>query len=116
MQGEPVIVACSRTAIGRSHPEKGVFRGVRADELAAAAVRAAVERAGIDPATIDDVILGAVKQHGELGGNAARTVAMLAEIPFSAAATTLRLRSPGDPTGLPCDRRRRGRRAGRRRR
>ncbi len=88
MHGEAVIVACARTAIGRSHPEKGVFRGVRADELAAAAVRAAVERATIDPATIDDVILGAVKQHGELGGNAARTVAMLAGIPFSAGATT----------------------------
>lgn len=88
MHGEPVIVGCSRTAIGRSHPEKGVFRRVRADELAAAAVRAAVERATIDPATIDDVVLGAVKQHGELGGNAARTVSMLAGIPFSAAAAT----------------------------
>lgn len=88
MHGEPVIVGCSRTAIGRSHPEKGTFRRVRADELAAAAVRAAVERATIDPATIDDVVLGAVKQHGELGGNAARTVSMLAGIPFSAAAAT----------------------------
>lgn len=88
MHGEPVIVGCSRTAIGRSHPEKGTFRRVRADELAAAAVRAAVERATIDPATIDDVVLGAVKQHGELGGNAARTVSLLAGIPFSAAAAT----------------------------
>jgi acetyl-CoA acyltransferase len=89
MHGDPVIVACARTAIGRSHAAKGVFRRVRADELAAAAVRAAVDRATVDPATIDDVLLGAVKQHGELGGNVARAVALLAGIPFGSAAATV---------------------------
>ena len=47
----PVVVACCRTAIGRAHAERGVFRRVRGDELAAAVVRAAVDRSGVDPAT-----------------------------------------------------------------
>jgi acetyl-CoA acyltransferase len=85
----PVVVACCRTAIGRAHAEKGVFRHVRGDELAAAAVRAAVERSGVDPETIEDVVLGATQQRGELGGNVARCVALLAGLPFSAAGTTV---------------------------
>ena len=64
----PVIVACCRTAIGRSHAERGLFRHVRGDELATAAVAAAVERSGVDPATIEDLLLGATQQRGELGG------------------------------------------------
>ncbi|MEI6240991.1 MAG: acetyl-CoA C-acyltransferase [Planctomycetia bacterium] len=85
----PVVVACCRTVIGRAHAERGLFRHVRGDELAAAVIRAAVERSGVDPATIDDVILGVTQQRGELGGNAARTAALLAGLPFSAAGTTV---------------------------
>ncbi len=85
----PVVVACCRTAIGRAHAERGLFRHVRGDELAAAVIRAAVERSGVDPATIDDVILGVTQQRGELGGNAARTAALLAGLPFTAAGTTV---------------------------
>jgi acetyl-CoA acyltransferase len=85
----PVIVAACRTAIGRSHPEKGIFRHVRGDELAAAAVRAAVERSGVDPESIEDVVLGATQQRGELGGNVARCVGLLAGLPLAAAATTV---------------------------
>ena len=85
----PVVVACCRTAIGRAHAERGLFRHVRGDELAAAVIRAAVERSGVDPATIDDVILGVTQQRGELGGNAARTTALLAGLPFTAAGTTV---------------------------
>jgi acetyl-CoA acyltransferase len=85
----PVVVACCRTAIGRADAEKGVFRHVRGDELAAAAVRAAVERSGVDPETIDDVVLGATQQRGELGGNVARCVGLLADLPLSAAGTTV---------------------------
>jgi len=40
----PVVVACRRTAIGRSHPQRGIFRHVRGDELAAAVVEAARSR------------------------------------------------------------------------
>ena len=63
----PVVVACCRTAIGRSHPLKGIFRNVRGDELAVAVVRAAVDRSGVDPESIEDVVLGATQQRGELG-------------------------------------------------
>lgn len=85
----PVVVACCRTAIGRAHATKGIYRHVRGDELAAGVVRAVVERSGVDPATIDDVVLGATQQRGELGGNVARTVALLADLPFTTAGTTV---------------------------
>jgi len=85
----PVVVAACRTAIGRAHADRGLFRHVRGDELAAAAIGAAVDRSGIDPETIDDVLLGATQQRGELGGNVARTAALLAGLPFSVAGATL---------------------------
>jgi acetyl-CoA acyltransferase len=85
----PVIVACCRTAIAAHDPQRGFFRHVRADELAAAVIRAAVERSGVDPATIDEVVLGAVEQRGPLGGNAARSVALLAGLPDSVGGVTV---------------------------
>ena len=85
----PVVVACCRTAIGRSHADRGVFRGVRGDELAAAVVRAILSRSGVEPDTIEDVVLGATQQRGELGGNVARCVALLAGLPFSVAGTSV---------------------------
>jgi|688.fasta_scaffold79121_2 acetyl-CoA acyltransferase len=85
----PVVVACCRTAIGRSHPARGLFRHVRGDELAAAVVRAVVERSGVDPATVEDVVLGATQQRGELGGNVARCAGLMAGLPLAAAGTTV---------------------------
>jgi acetyl-CoA acyltransferase len=85
----PVVVSCCRTGIGRSHPERGLFRHVRGDELAAAVVQAAVERSGVDPATIEDLVLGATQQRGELGGNVARTVGLMAGLPLATAGTTV---------------------------
>ena len=85
----PVVVACCRTAIGRSHAETGVFRRVRGDELAAAAVRAVVERSGVEPDSIDDLLLGATQQRGELGGNVARCVGLLAGLPLATAGVTV---------------------------
>jgi acetyl-CoA acyltransferase len=85
----PVVVAACRTAIGRAHAEKGVFRHVRGDELATAVVRAAVERSGVAPATIEDLVLGATQQRGELGGNVARCVALMADLPLATAGTTV---------------------------
>jgi len=85
----PVIVAACRTAIGRSDPATGLFRHVRGDELAAAVVQAVVERSGVDPATIEDVILGTSEPREELGGNAGRLAALLAGLPFTAAGTTV---------------------------
>jgi acetyl-CoA acyltransferase len=88
-QTTPVVVACCRTAIGRSHPDRGLFRHLRADELAVAVVKSAVERSGVDPASIEDLILGATQQRGELGGNVARTVALMADLPLATAGTTV---------------------------
>jgi acetyl-CoA acyltransferase len=85
----PVVVACCRTAIGRSHPERGLFRHVRGDELAAAVVKGVVERSGVDPATVEDVILGATQQRGELGGNVARCAALMAGLPLATAGATV---------------------------
>jgi len=85
----PVVVACCRTAIGRSHPERGIFRHVRGDELAAAVIAAVVERSGVEPATIEDVVLGATQQRGELGGNAGRCAGLMAGLPLAAAGTTV---------------------------
>ncbi len=88
-EATPVVVACCRTAIGRAHPARGLYRHVRGDELAASVVREVVDRSGVDPATIEDVILGATQQRGELGGNIARLAGMAAGLPFSAAGTSV---------------------------
>ena len=85
----PVVVAAVRTPIGRSHKEKGVFRDVRSDDLAVAAVRALVERSGIDPAQIEDVVLGNTQQQGEQGLNVARTVALMAGLPMQSGGATI---------------------------
>ncbi|MFM8634104.1 MAG: thiolase family protein [Planctomycetia bacterium] len=85
----PVVVACCRTAIGRAHAGRGVFRHVRGDELAAAVIKAVVDRSGVDPATVEDVVFGASQQRGEQGGNVARCAALMAGLPFAAAGTSV---------------------------
>jgi len=84
-----VIIDCVRTPIGRAHQEKGWFRDVRSDDLAAACVRALIERTGIDPAAIEDVILGNTQQTGEQGLNVGRSVALLAGLPVATAGATV---------------------------
>ena len=81
-----VIVSGVRTPIGRYG---GALAGVRPDDLAATAISAAVERAGIDPASIDDVYFGAANQAGEDNRNVARMAALLAGLPESVAGITL---------------------------
>ena len=84
-----VIVDCCRTPIGRASAEKGVFRDVRSDDLAVAVVRALVERTGIDPAEIEDVVFGNTQQCKEQGFNIARIVSLMAGIPSSAGGATI---------------------------
>jgi acetyl-CoA acyltransferase len=84
-----VVVDCCRTPIGRSHAEKGVFRDVRSDDLAVAVVRALMERTGIDPAVIEDVVLGNTQQQGEQGLNVARTVGLMAGVAMEAGGATV---------------------------
>ena len=72
---EAVIVAAVRTPIGRAF--KGSLQGVRPDDLAATAVQAALDQVpGLDPATLDDLLLGCAEPHGEQGLNLARRVAV----------------------------------------
>ena len=85
----PVVIDACRTAIGRSHPELGLFRDVRSDDLAVEVVKAIVERTGIDPAEIEDVILGNTQQQGEQGLNMARLVALMADLPVESAGATV---------------------------
>ncbi|MGC3969383.1 MAG: acetyl-CoA C-acyltransferase FadA [Pirellulales bacterium] len=86
---EAVVIDAVRTPIGRSHKEKGVYRDVRSDDLAAVVVKALVERTGVDPERIEDVVLGNTQQQGEQGFNVARNVALLAGLPATAAGATV---------------------------
>lgn len=83
---DAVIVDAIRTPIGR---RGGALAGVHAVDLAATAIRGLVERTGIDPALIDDVIWGCVDQVGEQGLNVARSAALAAGLPDSVPATTV---------------------------
>jgi 3-oxoadipyl-CoA thiolase len=83
---EAFIVSAARTPVGRAG---GALSSVRADDLAALAVRAAVDRASIDPASIDDVILGCANQAGEDNRNVARMAALLAGLPVEVPGQTV---------------------------
>src|SRR6187551_1020629 len=82
----PVIVDGLRTPFGRYG---GALRDARPDDLAAHVVRRLVERSGIDPASIDDVILGAANQAGEDNRNVGRMAALLAGLPIEVAGQTV---------------------------
>ncbi len=84
---EAVVVSAMRTPIGRAG--KGTLKDVRADDLAALAVRAAVARVpNLDLSLIEDVILGCATPEGEQGLNIARIVTALAGLPYTAGGTT----------------------------
>lgn len=89
MTQEAVIIDACRTPIGRAHKEKGIYRDVRSDDLAALVVSSLIERTGIDPAVVDDVVLGNTQQQGEQGFNVARNVALLAGLPVTAGGATV---------------------------
>ena len=81
-----VILSALRTPIGRYG---GGLAAIRPDDLAALVVRAAVERAGVDPVEIDDVYLGCANQAGEDNRNVARMAVLLAGLPQSVPGLTL---------------------------
>jgi acetyl-CoA acetyltransferase family protein len=86
---EAVIVAAARTPIGRGHPEKGVFRDVHPNVLLGEVYRALVERSGIEPAAVEDVIAGAATQVGEQSNNIARNAWLQAGLPVETPAITV---------------------------
>jgi acetyl-CoA acyltransferase len=85
---EAVIVSAVRTAVGKA--PKGTLKNTRPDDLGAAAIREAVRRAeGLDPAQIDDVIMGCAFPEAEQGMNVARTAAIEAGLPVEVSAMTV---------------------------
>jgi len=86
---EAVIVDAVRTPIARAHPEKGWFKDIRSDELGVIVIRELLNRTKIDPAQIEDVILGCATQAGEQAMNIARYIAIMAGLPFGVAAQTI---------------------------
>jgi acetyl-CoA acetyltransferase family protein len=86
---EVVIVEAARTPIGRGHREKGYYRDVHPNELLGTAYRAVIERAGIDPALVEDVVAGAVSQVGEQSNNIARNAWLQAGLPVETPAATV---------------------------
>jgi acetyl-CoA acyltransferase len=81
-----VIVGAARTAVGRRN---GKLATVRPDDLLADALKALVQRTKIDPAEVEDVVIGCVDQLGEQGFNIARNAALIAGFPLDVCGTTL---------------------------
>ncbi len=83
---DAVIVGAVRSAVGRKN---GKLAGVRPDDLAAHVLKELVGRVQIDPAEVEDVVLGCVDQLGEQGFNIARNAALIAGFPLDVCGTTL---------------------------
>src|SRR3954468_23023310 len=84
-----VVIDAVRTPIGRAHPEKGIFRDVRADDLSADLMSALLRRVDIPPALVEDVHWGCVKQQAEQGYNIGRMSALIAGLPIEVGAATV---------------------------
>jgi acetyl-CoA acetyltransferase family protein len=87
MPRDAVIVSTARTPIGRAY--KGAFNATPGPTLGSFSLKPAIERAGIDPGDIDDVVWGAVLTQGTQFGNIGRQVALRAGCPVTVAAMTI---------------------------
>lgn len=88
MTREAVIVAASRTAVGKA--KRGTTRNWRSDEMAAAVIVDVLAKApGLDPASVDDVIIGCAMPEGAQGLNFARVIALRAGLPVDIPAMTV---------------------------
>src|SRR6185312_9792954 len=86
MSREAVIVSVARTPIGRAY--RGAFNATKAPTLAAHSIRAAVERAGVAPAEVDDCIIGSALPQGDQA-TIGRTAALRAGLPVTVAGMTI---------------------------
>src|SRR5207302_9620078 len=84
-----VVVEAVRTPLGRAHPEKGIYRDVRADDLSADLMQALLKRVGIEPSAVEDIQWGCVKQQGEQGYDVARMAALIAGLPIEVGGVTV---------------------------
>src|SRR6266540_2120414 len=86
---EVVIVEAARTPIGRGHEEKGYYKDVHPSTLLARTFKDVIDRTGIDPAQVEDVVTGCVQQFGEQGLNIGRNAWLEAGLPIETPATTI---------------------------
>ena len=86
---EAVIVGAVRSPVGKGKPGKGALNSIHPVDLLAHSIRAVMERSGVEPERIDDVITGCVDQVGEQAVNVARWGALAAGLPESVPATTV---------------------------
>ena len=88
-QRDAVIVGAVRTPVGVGKPGKGGLSGVHPGDLSAHVLRTLVERTGVDPALVEDVLWGCVSQVGEQAFNVGRNSALAAGFPESVVGTTI---------------------------
>ncbi len=86
---QAVVIDAVRTPIGRAHPEKGIYRDVRADDLSADLMRALLDRVGVPASAVEDIQWGCVKQQGEQGYDVARMAALIAGLPIEVGGVTV---------------------------
>jgi acetyl-CoA acyltransferase len=86
---EVVIVEAVRTPVGRGHPEKGYYKDVHPNELLGRTFSELIDRAGIEPGAVEDVIGGCVQQYGEQMFNVTRNAWLQAGLPMETPATTV---------------------------
>ena len=86
---EVVVVEAVRTPIGRGHPEKGYYRDTHPNELLGRCFTEVIERSGIPPQEVEDVISGCVQQYGEQAFNVGRNAWLQAGLPEETPATTV---------------------------
>jgi acetyl-CoA acyltransferase len=86
---QTVIIEAVRTPIGRAHPDKGIFRDTRADDLSAELLRGLLERSKLPASLIEDIHWGCVKQEREQGYNIARMAALIAGLPVEVCGATV---------------------------
>src|SRR3954447_21685952 len=86
---EVVIVEAARTPVGRGHAEKGYYKDVHPNELLGKTYTEVIERAGIDPSEVEDVVCGCVQQYGEQMFNVGRNAWLQAGLPVETPATTV---------------------------
>src|SRR6476469_8124915 len=84
---EAVIVSAVRTAVGKA--PKGTLKNTRPDDLAAAVIKEAIARSGVDSSLIEDVIMGCAFPEAEQGMNVARTAMIAAGLPVETSAMTV---------------------------
>ncbi len=84
-----VIVSAVRSPIARAAADKGYYRDLRAEELSAHLIRAAVDKAGIEPSLVEDVRWGCVQQQGEQAFDVGRIAALVAGLPVECGGVTV---------------------------